>query len=100
VKPLLHSSLEDVETLYAAFGTALMIRRCTVRGQTPTTWWNFTAMTALSHVTTYLYYGEVFPSWQYVVAAITATLGGAAMACVVSMPTERVFAKQKIESQL
>lgn len=82
--PLLQLDSTLTMLAYPAFGAALLIRRGGTRGQTPFMWWNFTAMTALFHLTTWLFYGDAFRGWQYVAAAASATLGGAAMAVAVS----------------
>lgn len=71
---------------YPAFGAAMLLRRGSNRGQTPTMWWTFTAMTAGFHTITYLWFGEAFRTGPYVAAATVATLGGAAMAIVLAQP--------------
>lgn len=81
--------------VYPAFGAAMLLRRQSARGQTPLMWWNFTAMTGLFHVTTYLYYGQAFQTPQYVIAAIVATVGGAVMAVVVGRPEWRYSADSR-----
>ncbi|HEX5786107.1 MAG TPA: hypothetical protein VFY35_15365 [Burkholderiaceae bacterium] len=75
--------------VYPAFGAAMLLRRRSARGQTPRMWWNFTAMTALFHLTTYLCFGPAFQTVPYVAAAVVATLGGVAMAWVVAQPRWR-----------
>lgn len=69
---------------YPAFGAALLIRRGSARGQSATMWWTFAAMTALFHLTTFLFFGERFQGMPYVIAALAATAGGVAMAVLVA----------------
>jgi hypothetical protein len=74
---------------YPAFGAAMLIRRRSNRGQSATMWWTFTCMTAGFHSITYLWFGEAFRAWPYVMAGALATLGGFAMALTVSSPRWR-----------
>jgi hypothetical protein len=71
---------------YPAFGAAMLLRRGSARGQTPTMWWLFTAMTAGFHLITFRWFGDAFRTEPYVAAAVTATLGGAAMALANGAP--------------
>ena len=80
--------------VYPVFGAAMVVRRKSTRGQSATMWWTFTAMTAIFHATTYLWFSPPFQSWYYVTAAVVATLGGAVMACVISLPDSRLFPKR------
>lgn len=71
---------------YPAFGVAMLLRRGSRRGQTPTMWWLFSAMTAGFHLITWQWFGDAFRTPQYVAAAVAATLGGVAMALVIAQP--------------
>lgn len=88
--PLFQSDPTLTMLSYPAFGAALLLRRGSVAGQSARMWWTFAAMTALFHLTTYLWFGDAFRGAAYVVAAVTATLGGVAMALVIGRPSLQV----------
>jgi fluoride ion exporter CrcB/FEX len=89
--PLFQLDGTITQIIYPALGAALIIKRQNTKGQTVLMWLAFTGMTGLYTITTYLWYGEPFRSWQCIVAGTTATIGGIVMVYVVSLPSERLF---------
>lgn len=78
--PLYLASPATTMISYPVFGAALMLRRRSTIGQNSVMYLAFTGMTVMWFGTTYLWYGEPFRSWQFVVCGTLAAIGGLVMA--------------------
>jgi hypothetical protein len=69
---------------YPFFGAALMLKRHSAFGQNVIMWGAYTAMAVVWMITTGLWYGEPFRTWQYFSGGAVAIVGGAIMTYLVS----------------
>lgn len=69
---------------YSFMGAALMIKRRSALGQNTIMWGAYTAMCVIWPITTGVFYGPPFRTWQYFAGAAVAIVGGVVMTWLVS----------------
>jgi hypothetical protein len=82
--PLYQFSPLLTQISYPFFGAAMLLRRRSAMGQNVIMWGGYSVMAVVWVVTTGLWYGPAFRTWQYFGGGAVAILGGVVMTYLVS----------------
>lgn len=82
--PLYQFSPLLTQISYPFMGAALMLKRRSALGQNTIMWGAYTVMAVVWVVTTGIWYGDPFRTWQYLAGGAVAILGGVVMTWLVS----------------